>query len=233
MKTKKIIELEEIIEKLRSDEGCPWDKELTLESLSELTLEETYELIDAVSKNEKEKIIDELSDIFTHIMFYAHIAKAEKLFTFEEIIENAKQKLISRHPHVFDKKNFGAFKTSDEVKKNWNTLKNTNSKKNTFLDNFNFNSPASIFLSRFIKKLRGMNITSNESDVSLKELKENSSDELFKIFFTLIQNDIDPEIVLRKKIISIKEKIEIKEKITNLNFEKFKKSEIKEILFGS
>jgi uncharacterized protein YabN with tetrapyrrole methylase and pyrophosphatase domain len=231
MKTKKLIELEEIIEKLRSDEGCPWDKELTLESLSELTLEETYELIDAISKNEKEKIIDELSDIFTHIMFYSHIAKAEKLFTFEEIIENAKQKLISRHPHVFDKENFGTFKTSDEVKKNWNTLKNNNKK--NFLDNFNFNSPASIFLSRFIKKLLGMDITLYESDISLKKLKKNSSEELFKIFYILLQNNIDPEIVLRKKIINIKEKIEIKEKIIDSNFEKFKKTEIKEILFGS
>ena len=68
MKTKKLNELEQIIEKLRSNDGCPWDKELTFESLSELTLEETYELIDAVSKNDNEDIIDELSDILTHII---------------------------------------------------------------------------------------------------------------------------------------------------------------------
>jgi tetrapyrrole methylase family protein/MazG family protein len=235
MKTKKLNELEAIIEKLRSDEGCPWDQELTFESLSELTLEETYELIDAVSKNENENIIDELSDILTHIMFYAHIANSKKLFTFEEIIENAKQKLISRHPHVFDKKNFGSLKTSDEVKKNWNNLKiiKNNTKKKTFLDNFNFNSPASIFLSRFVKKLIGMNIISDEHNITKEELKKNPSKELFKIFYTLIQNDIDPEIILRKEIINIKEKIEIKEKIKKLKFEEFEKEEIKQILFDN
>ena len=235
MKTKKLNELEQIIEKLRSNDGCPWDKELTFESLSELTLEETYELIDAVSKNDNEDIIDELSDILTHIIFYSHIASSKKLFTLEDIIDRAKQKLTSRHPHVFDKKNFGELKNSDEVKKNWNYLKNNtnNTNKKSFLDNYNFKSPASIFLSRFVKKLIGMNIISDNFTISKEELKKNPSRELFKIFYILIQNNIDPEIILRKKIINIKEKIEIKEKIKKLNFEEFEKEEIKQILFDN
>ena len=232
MKTKKLNELEKIIEKLRSNEGCPWDKELTFESLSEQTLEETYELIDAVSKNENENIIDELSDILTHIMFYSNIANSKKLFTLDDIVDRAKQKLISRHPHVFDKKNFGILKNSDEVKKNWNNLKNNTNKKR-FLDNFNFKSPSSIFLSRFVKKLIGMNIIPDEFTISKEELKKNPSRELFKIFYILIQNGIDPEIILRKKIINIKEKIENKENVKKLNFEEFEKGEIEQILFDS
>ena len=138
-KKNKLSELENIIKKLRSDTGCPWDRELDFESLKTLTLEETYELIDALEKNDDDLILDELSDLLVHILLYSEIANSSNLFNFDDILDHARKKLIKRHPHVFDKANFGNLKTPEEVEKNWTKLKgeNTNPKK-SFLDEFNF-----------------------------------------------------------------------------------------------
>ena len=114
-KKNKLLELENIIKKLRSDTGCPWDRELNFESLKTLTLEEAYELIDALEKNDKNLILDELSDLLVHILFYSEIANASNLFNFDDILDHARKKLIKRHPHVFDTENFGNLKTPEDI----------------------------------------------------------------------------------------------------------------------
>ena len=98
MKINKIINLVNTISKLRSKDGCPWDNELDLKSLSKLTLEECYELLDSIESGDPTKIVDELSDLLTHILFYASIGESNKIFDIEDVIENANKKLISRHP---------------------------------------------------------------------------------------------------------------------------------------
>jgi len=124
MKINKIINLVNIISKLRSKDGCPWDKELDLKSLSKLTLEECYELIDSIEENDPTKIVDELSDLLTHLLFYVNIGESNKMFDIDDVIDNAHKKLISRHPHVFDKENFGILGSAEEVKDNWDSIKN-------------------------------------------------------------------------------------------------------------
>ena len=84
-KKNKLSELENIIKKLRSDTGCPWDRELDFESLKTLTLEEAYELIDALEKNDENLVLDELSDLLVHILFYSEIANSSNLFNFDDI----------------------------------------------------------------------------------------------------------------------------------------------------
>jgi XTP/dITP diphosphohydrolase len=112
------LKLTAIMDELR--EQCPWDKKQTIQSLRPMTIEETYELGDAVLKEEWKSIKEELGDLLLHILFYARIGREENQFTLEEVINAISEKLIVRHPHIY-----GDVKVKDEedVKKNWEKIK--------------------------------------------------------------------------------------------------------------
>jgi len=101
-------------------EKCPWDQKQTLESLRYLTIEECYELSDAILKNSYDEIKEELGDILLHVIFYAVIAHENKQFTLSDVISNQREKLIYRHPHIYSDI---IVKDEKEVKKNWEILK--------------------------------------------------------------------------------------------------------------
>lgn len=107
-----------IMDELR--EKCPWDKKQTIESLRHLTIEETYELADAILDKDMKEIKKELGDILLHIVFYARIGSETKEFDIADVINSLCEKLISRHPHIY-----GDVKVTDEqqVKENWEKLK--------------------------------------------------------------------------------------------------------------
>jgi len=107
-----------IMDELR--EKCPWDKKQTIESLRHLTIEETYELADAILDKDMQEIKKELGDILLHIVFYARIGSETKDFDIADVINSLCEKLISRHPHIY-----GDVKVADEqqVKENWEKLK--------------------------------------------------------------------------------------------------------------
>src|SRR4029078_12128907 len=86
-----------IMEELR--EKCPWDRKQTIQSLRQMTLEECYELADAVTENDWKSIKEELGDLLLHIVFYSKIASEQKQFTIEDVVEGISRKLIDRHPH--------------------------------------------------------------------------------------------------------------------------------------
>jgi MazG family protein len=107
-------------------EKCPWDKKQTIETLRPLTIEETYELTDAISDHDWKGIKEELGDILLHIVFYAKIGAEEKKFTLQEVIEGISEKLIRRHPHIYaDVK----VDNDEDVKKNWEQIKMQEGKK--------------------------------------------------------------------------------------------------------
>lgn len=108
-------------------EKCPWDKKQTIQSLRHLTIEETYELGDAILENDMAEIKKELGDLLLHIVFYAKIASEKNDFDIGDVINGINKKLIHRHPHVFgDPENSGKIvkvETEEEVAKNWEKLK--------------------------------------------------------------------------------------------------------------
>ena len=108
----------EIMDELR--EKCPWDKEQTLESLRKLTIEETYELADAILNNDLNGIKKELGDLMLHIVFYAKIGSEKGAFDMGDVLNSINEKLIYRHPHVFGDVDVA---NSREVEQNWETLK--------------------------------------------------------------------------------------------------------------
>src|SRR6185436_6207224 len=93
------LRLVKIMDELR--EQCPWDKKQTVQTLRHMTIEETYELADAITENDWKGIREELGDLLLHILFYARIGKEQKQFTLEEVIEGISAKLIERHPHIY------------------------------------------------------------------------------------------------------------------------------------
>jgi len=112
-------QLLDIIEELR--EKCPWDRKQTLESLCKLTIEETYELADAILKNDLQSIKKELGDIMLHVVFYAKIASEKGAFDMGDVLECINKKLIYRHPHVFGDVNVDG--SARKVEENWEALK--------------------------------------------------------------------------------------------------------------
>ncbi len=116
--------LVKIMDELR--EQCPWDKKQTIDTLRPLTIEETYELADAIIEHDWKGIKEELGDILLHLLFYAKIGSEQNQFTLQEVIEGISAKLVHRHPHIY-----GDVKVTDEedVKRNWEKLKMKEGKK--------------------------------------------------------------------------------------------------------
>ncbi len=112
-------ELLEIMDELR--EKCPWDKKQTLESLRKLTIEETYELGDAILKNDLQEVKKELGDLMLHIVFYAKIGSEKAAFDMADVLESINKKLIYRHPHVFGDVDVDG--SARKVEENWEALK--------------------------------------------------------------------------------------------------------------
>jgi XTP/dITP diphosphohydrolase len=139
-----------IMDELR--ENCPWDKKQTLESLRHLTIEETYELCDAILEKDMEGIKGELGDLFLHLVFYAKIASETKHFDVADVLNGVCEKLIHRHPHIY-----GDVKVENEedVKRNWEQLKLKEGKKSV-LQGVPASLPALVKATRIQDKARGV-----------------------------------------------------------------------------
>jgi XTP/dITP diphosphohydrolase len=140
----------DIMDDLR--EKCPWDKKQTLESLRHLTIEETYELADAILDNDLEEIKKELGDLLLHIVFYAKIGSEKKAFDIADVATSISEKLIDRHPHIY-----GDIEVKDEkeVKENWEKLK-LKEGKNSVLEGVPRSLPAMIKANRIQDKVSGV-----------------------------------------------------------------------------
>ncbi|MGZ3939820.1 MAG: nucleoside triphosphate pyrophosphohydrolase [Flavisolibacter sp.] len=110
--------LVQIMDELR--EKCPWDRKQTIQSLRQMTLEETYELADAVTDNDWTSIKEELGDLLLHIVFYSKIASEQNHFSIEDVIKGISEKLIARHPHIYGDVEV---ENDEDVKRNWEKLK--------------------------------------------------------------------------------------------------------------
>ena len=114
----KFYELVEIVERLRKE--CPWDREQTNDSIKAATIEEAYEVVEAIEKKNVEDLKNELGDLLLHVVFHTIIASENQGFVIDDVIDSIKNKLIRRHPHVFGEVKV---KGSEEVKKNWEEIK--------------------------------------------------------------------------------------------------------------
>jgi MazG family protein len=109
-----------IMERLRAPGGCPWDREQTFDSIKPYTLEETYEVLEAIDNRDWEELPGELGDLLLQVLFYSEMAKEQGTFSIDDVLERLSTKLIHRHPHVFGDVTAN---TSADVKRNWEALK--------------------------------------------------------------------------------------------------------------
>jgi len=155
-----------IMDELR--EKCPWDKKQTMESLRYLTIEELYELSDAILEGKMDEIKKELGDILLHIVFYAKIASEKNKFNITDVINGICEKLIYRHPHIYgDKKVNDEF----EVKRNWEKLKMKEGK-NSVLEGVPKSLPAIVKSYRIQEKVRGIGFDWDNTDQVWDKVKE-------------------------------------------------------------
>ena len=202
-----------IIDELRGK--CPWDMKQTNESLRKLTIEETYELADAIFSENDEGIRNELGDLMLHIVFYAKIGAEKGIFTMSDVLEGINNKLIYRHPHVFaDVKVTGA----SQVEENWEKLKiKENNGYKPVLSGVPSSLPAIIKANRIQEKVRGIGFDWEKREQiwdkvleEITELKEeiethnteSIESELGDVLFSIINASrlygIDPEAALEK-----------------------------------
>jgi nucleoside triphosphate diphosphatase len=109
-----------IMARLRGPGGCPWDREQTFDSIKPYTVEETYEVLDAIDKRDWEELPAELGDLLLQVLFYSQMASEEKTFSIDDVLDRLCAKLINRHPHVFGDVEAN---TSSEVLRNWEAIK--------------------------------------------------------------------------------------------------------------
>ncbi|OHE56492.1 MAG: nucleoside triphosphate pyrophosphohydrolase [Thermodesulfovibrio sp. RBG_19FT_COMBO_41_18] len=210
-------ELLKIMEALRSEKGCPWDKEQTRESLKPFIVEEAYELIEAIDESDPEKIKEELGDLLFQIVFQCQIAKENNEFKVSDVIEKISKKMIARHPHVFGKADY---KTADEVLLHWEEQKKLEGKmRESILEGIPKTLPSLLRAHRLQKRAAGVGFdwekvedVLKKLDEELKEFKEalktkrqdEIEDELGDIFFMLVNISrfigVNPEDALRKTI---------------------------------
>lgn len=203
----------DIIDELRT--RCPWDMKQTSESLRKLTIEETYELADAIISGNDAGIRDELGDLMMHIIFYSKIGSEKGLFDIEDVLRGINGKLIYRHPHVFGNVSVSG---PSEVEENWEKLKmNENHSYKPVLSGVPPSLPALIKANRIQEKVRGVGfdweVREQIWDKVLEEIGElkeevkkgnadNIESELGDVLFSLINAsrlyEIDPEAALEK-----------------------------------
>ena len=160
-----------IMDELR--ENCPWDRKQTLKSLRHLTIEETYELSDAILENDLKEIKNELGDIILHMIFYAKIASEQEAFHIGDVLNSVADKLINRHPHIY-----GDIEVQDEeeVKQNWEKIKLKENGNRSVLGGVPKSLPALVKAIRIQEKARGVGFDWEKKDQVwdkvLEEMKE-------------------------------------------------------------
>ena len=218
----------EIMNRLRNE--CPWDKEQTMESLRHLTIEETYELSEAILSNEINEIKNELGDLLLHIVFYSKIANEKKHFDINDVINGICEKLIHRHPHIYSDVKLDNI---EEVKKNWEIIKKNEHNKGA-LSGVPKSLPSLIKAMRIQEKATGMGFKwDNKHDVldkvieEIREFKLELSksnldlmeDEFGDILFSLVNyatyNKINPVKALEKTNIKFINRFNYIEKIAD------------------
>ena len=167
-----IDDLLEIMALLRSENGCPWDKVQTHESIRTDLIEEAYEVCEGIDNNSPEMLREELGDLLLQIVFHSQIERESGNFTFEDVCNDICQKLVYRHPHVFGEVKVNG---SDDVLRNWDQLKKESKHQETYTDTLESvpkNFPALLRAEKICKRTSRAGLAVNDAEICLDELNE-------------------------------------------------------------
>jgi XTP/dITP diphosphohydrolase len=199
--------LVEVMDRLRSPGGCPWDAEQTHVSLLKYLLEESYEFVDAVQSGNRTDMREELGDVLLQVYFHARIAQDDAVdpFTIEDVAKTIADKLIRRHPHVFEGLEVDS---AEDVLKNWEAIKRAEKGRTSALDGIALAQPALPLLEKLLYRAQTHNV---ELDIpqSMDGLADESAvgQALLAVIAWAHANGIDAEAALRKQAMLVSEQI--------------------------
>ena len=204
-----LLRLLEVMDRLRSPGGCPWDAEQTHQSLIKYLLEESYEFVDAVDADDRTAMREELGDVLLQVYFHSRIAQDHPTdpFSIEEVAAGVADKLIRRHPHVFGDVQA---ETSDEVLQNWEKLKAAEKNRSSATDGVALAQPALPLITKLIYRAEksGINLDLPTADMNNEVPAEVAiGDALVAAVVAAIKQGIEPEDLLRTRAREIAEEI--------------------------
>lgn len=200
MSTDPLTHLREVMDRLRSPGGCPWDREQDHRSLLRYLIEEAYEFIDAVERNDRDEMVEELGDLLLQVYFHARIGEErdDDPFDLDEVAERVAAKLISRHPHVFSEDPSERVETSDQVLGNWERIKNEEKSRADIFDGVPTGQPALTLATKYLQRAM-KNARALPSDKpSMMDESEDIGTALLTLVRRAVEQGIDPETELRK-----------------------------------
>lgn len=194
-------ELLAVADRLMGPQGCPWDREQTFKTLQTFVIEEAHEVVEAVDLDEDSNIVEELGDLLYIIVFYAKLAKVQKRFGIEDVINGVKEKLIRRHPHVFG--NVKA-ETLEEIKENWERIKGEEKGKKS--QGLPPSLPLLVRAQKVLEKLE------NRGEVGREPMRVISEEQVGQEMVALVElaryNQIDIESALRRALLPLEQRLE-------------------------
>jgi len=198
-RTSPIFELLDVMARLRSPGGCPWDREQDHKSIRFHAVEEVYELLDAIETEDDHEILEELGDLLLQVVFHSQLARERGAFDFEEVASHIVEKLIRRHPHVFGN---SQARTVDAVWAQWEQIKNAEKKgtkhhRESALDGIPKYLPALLRAEKLIKKARKAKLLDNERRLGMPRTQKALARQLFRLTAYAQERGWSPEELLR------------------------------------
>ena len=208
-----LLRLVEVMDRLRSPGGCPWDAEQTHQSLIKYLLEESYEFIDAIETDDRAGMREELGDVLLQVYFHSRIAQDHPTdpFTIDDVAGAIADKLISRHPHVFENLEVSG---TDEIIENWEVIKAREKGRTSAVDGIAISQPALPLVAKILYRAEKYNVELKiDSHISDSPATDKSvGDALASVIAWAQENGIDPENALRAKAREMIREIETAEK---------------------
>jgi XTP/dITP diphosphohydrolase len=183
----------EVMDRLRSPGGCPWDAEQTHESLARYLLEETYEALEAIETGDATLLREELGDLLLQVLFHARLAEelpGDQRFSIEDVAGDLVDKLIRRHPHVFDESDAAPL-DSGQVNENWEALKAREKQRSSLTDGVPTAQPALAYAGKLISRVERTGLAVAQSEDA------GFGERLFELAREAVAAGVDPEAALR------------------------------------
>lgn len=195
------------MDQLRSPGGCPWDAEQTHESLLKYLLEESYEFIESVESGDRSHMREELGDLLLQVYFHSRIAQEDTNdpFSIDDVAKQVADKLVNRHPHVFSDVKV---KDSSDVLENWEKIKNAEKGRTSVHDGVPTGQPALPLAAKLIYRAKKNRVNlPNTGEREIEKSEEALGDELLSLVSWAVNNDLDPEVALRKAALKYREEL--------------------------
>lgn len=210
----------EVIAKLRSPEGCPWDRQQTLASIKPYTLEETYELLEAIDADDNAAIQEELGDVLLQVILDSQIAADEQRFQLQDVVRQIADKMVTRHPHVFGDKHA---ETTEDVKKHWNAAKNSEKKsRQSKLEGIPKDLPQLARAYRIAARAASVGYDFPDRRMLFDKLKEEIQELAEELFeggeIPVVQASIDPEVIPDQPIADSEERSRVEGELGDVLF---------------